>query len=57
MFLGTLEVSYSDHVGKYSGCGDSCSRPVSTDDHGLLAVALGGDQDDIVAVGQFKRRV
>jgi len=43
-----LHTGHAHDVGKNTGCGDFRARSVALDKHGILAVTLRGEQDDVV---------
>ena len=46
---GLSDVGYAYYVGKYPGSCHFSTGSVAFDDHGVLLVTLGGEQDDVVA--------
>ena len=44
----SVRAGNADDVGKDSGCGDACSGSVAGDNHGVGAIALGVEEDDVV---------
>ena len=52
-----LDVRDAHDVGKHAGCGDRCTRTIALDEHGILVVALGGDEDDVVGAFEVVERM
>ncbi len=54
---GLSDVGYAYYVGKYPGSCHFSTGSVAFDDHGVLLVTLGGEQDDVVAAFEGIERV
>lgn len=54
---GLSDVGYAYYVGKYPGGCHFSPGSVAFDDHGVLFVTLGGEQDDVVAAFEGIERV
>ena len=54
---GPLDVGYRHDVGEHAGRRDASSCTIALDEHGILLIARGGEQHDVVAAGQLIERV